>query len=68
MPRFAMKLAGLIFLLIALVHLGHIVYGLEFKVAGFVLPLWLNAAWTIIFFMLSLLMFWSARMFSRAHV
>lgn len=68
MPRLAMRLAGFIFLLIALIHLGHIVYGLEFKVAGYVLPPWLNAAGTITFLLLSMLMFWSARMFSRAQV
>lgn len=65
MPRLAMTIAGFLFLLIALVHIGHVFYDVEFKVAGYAVPLWLNVAGSIVFFLLSLLMFWSVKTFSR---
>ena len=68
MPRLAMTVAGFLFLLIALVHLAHIFYDVEFKVAGYAVPLWLNVAGSIVFFLLALLMFWSVQVFSRRRV
>jgi hypothetical protein len=65
MPRLAMTLAGFLFLLIAVVHIGHIFYDVEFKIAGYVVPLWINVAGSIFFLLLALLMFWSVQMFSR---
>ena len=68
MPRLAMTVAGFLFLLIALVHIAHIFYDVEFKVAGYAVPLWLNVAGSIAFFLLALLMFWSIQVFSRRRV
>lgn len=68
MPRLAMTVAGFLFLLIALMHLAHIFYDLEFKVAGYVVPLWLNVAGTVAFALLALLMFWSVQIFSRRRI
>jgi hypothetical protein len=68
MPRTAMSIAGWIFLLIGLLHLVHIVYDLEFKIAGYAMPLGFNVAGSLVFLLLALLMFWSVRVFSRAHL
>ncbi len=68
MPRLAMIVAGFLFLLIALMHLAHIIYDLEFKVAGYAVPLWLNVAGSVVFALLALLMFWSVQLFSRRRV
>jgi len=64
MPRLAMMAAGIIFLSVAVLHIVHIVYDLEFKVAGYAVPLWLNIAGTIVFLLLALLMFWSVQVSS----
>jgi len=68
MPKFAMTLAGILFLLIALVHIGHILYDVEFKIAGYAVPLWLNVTGSIFFLLLALLMFWSVQIFSKRRV
>lgn len=68
MPRLAMTAAGFLFLLIAIVHVVHIFYDLEFKIAGYVVPLWINVAGSIFFLLLALLMFWSVQMFSRKEI
>lgn len=68
MPRLAMMLAGFLFLLIAIVHIAHVFYDVEFKIAGYAVPLWLNVTGSIVFFLLALLMFWSVQVFSRKRV
>ena len=65
MPRTAMMIAGFLFFLIALVHIVHILYDVEFRIADYVVPLWLNVTGSIVFLLLSLLMFWSVKAFSR---
>ena len=68
MPRLAMTLAGFLFLLIAVVHVAHIFYDVEFKIAGYAVPLWINVTGSIFFLFLALLMFWSVQVFSRKRV
>lgn len=53
----ALRTAGVIFLLIALLHLGRLILKFEVIVSHFLLPLWINAAGFILAGLLAWWMF-----------
>jgi len=57
----ALKVAGAIFLLVAIVHLLRLILNLEIVVAGFVIPMWTSIFGFIIPLVLSVWMFKSLK-------
>ena len=53
----ALMIAGIVFALVALVHLWRLVFAVEIVVDGFTLPMWVSVVGFIITIVLSLLMF-----------
>ncbi len=57
----ALKVAGVIFLLVSIMHLLRIILKFEVIIAGFVLPMWFSMFGFIIPLLLSLWMFQSLK-------
>ena len=57
MKNIALKVAGAIFLLMALLHLLRIIFSIEVVVAGFTAPIWLSIFGFIFALALALWMF-----------
>ncbi len=52
-----LKVAGIIFLAVAIIHLLRLILKLEVIIAGHVIPMWFSIMWVIITLALSLWMF-----------
>ncbi len=57
MKNTALKVAGIIFLLVAIIHLLRLILKLEVIIAGHVVPMWFSIGWFILTLALSLWMF-----------
>ena len=57
----ALKLAGLVFGLVFLVHLLRLLFSVEVIVAGYVVPLWVSGVGLLVSLILCVLMFSAAR-------
>jgi uncharacterized membrane protein len=60
MKNIALKVAGTIFLLMALLHLLRVIFNIEVVVAGFTAPIWLSIVGFIFALALALWMFKTA--------
>ncbi len=61
MKNAALYVAGIIFLLIAVLHLVRLFYKIEVVAGGFVLPLWFSVAGLLLATLLSYWMFRASR-------
>lgn len=57
----ALRLAGVIFLLVSLAHLLRLVFRVEVTVGAFTCPLWISAVGAAVLFVLALWMFKASR-------
>lgn len=57
----ALTVAGLIFLLVSIMHLVRLILRVQIKVGGFIVPLWFSIFGFVIPLLLSIWMFRSAR-------
>ena len=57
----ALRAAGTVFLLVALMHLLRFIFKVEVIVAGFTVPLWFSLVGLIVALMLSMWLFRSAK-------
>ena len=60
MKNIALKVAGAIFLLVALLHLLRVIFSIKMAVAGFTVPIWLSIFGFIFALALALWMFKTA--------
>ena len=59
--RAALNVAGVVFLLVAILHLVRVIFQWEVVIANFTVPLWFSVLGFIVPFLLSLWMFKSVR-------
>lgn len=66
MPKTVMNIAGVVFLLVASIHLARLIFKFEVTIAGNPVPLWINAVGFVITLGFSLWLFSAQKKIPRS--